>query len=55
MLYKIVMTSGWTDKDMYTGLTEREAWEICEGYGWEYCDENSFVWDLTIVEDESGY
>jgi len=52
MTYKIVMCSiGGTRKDMYTGLTEKEAEEICEGYGWEACLDGGYVWDLEIEEE----
>ena len=49
--YKIVMKSwGGTKKDMYTDLTEEEAIEICEGYGWEVAPDGGYVWDLEVEE-----
>ena len=51
--FKIQMVSlGGTRRDMYTGLTEEEAIEICESYGWEVDPEGGYVWDLDIVEDD---
>lgn len=51
--YKIQMVSlGGTRRDMYTGLTEEEAIEICESFGWEACPDGGYVWDLDIVEDD---
>jgi hypothetical protein len=52
MTYKIVMTAGRIHRDMYTGLTEEEATEICEGYGWEVAPDGGFVWDLEIEEED---
>lgn len=49
---KIIMSTGFTTKDMYTGLTWDEAQEICEGYGWQVAQENGLVWDLDIVEED---
>ena len=51
-MYRIMMVSmGGTRRPMYSGLTEAEAEEICEGYGWEVSPEGSYVWDLEIEED----
>ena len=50
--FKIQMISaGGVRHDLYCGLTEEEAIEICQEYGWEFCDENRFVWDLDYVEE----
>ena len=47
---KIVMKSwGGTKRDFMGGLTEREAVEICEGYGWHFAD--GYDWDLDIEEE----
>lgn len=52
MTYKIVMTSwGGTRRDMYTGLTEKEATEICESYGWTVAPDGGYEWDLEIEEE----
>ena len=50
-MYKVVMSTGWTTRDMYTGLTEEEAIELCESYGWEVAPDGGLVWDLSIVEE----
>lgn len=53
MTYRIVMTSmGGTKRTMYTGLTEKDAVDICEGYGWEACPDGGYVWDLDIEEED---
>ena len=51
---KIVMRAGSVKRDMYTGLDEKTAEEICEDYGWEVAPdgEGSFVWDLEIEEED---
>ena len=51
--FKVVMCSmGGTRQDMYTGLTEQEAIDICEEYGWEVSPDGGYVWDLDYIEDE---
>lgn len=51
MTFKVQMVSmGGTRKDLYTGLTEHEAVEICESYGWVM--DEGYLWDLDIVEDD---
>lgn len=50
--YKIIMYSmGGTKMTMYTGLTYDEAFEICDGYGWQADLDNGYVWDLDIEEE----
>lgn len=49
--FKIRLSTGWSDRDMYRGLTENEAIEICESYNWQYMDENCFVWSMDYVEE----
>ena len=50
--YKIVRVSwGGTKRDMYTGLTEENAIEICEDYGWTACPDGGYEWDLEIEEE----
>ena len=51
MSYKIVMRAGSVKKDMYTGLDEKTAEEICDGYNWEVAPDGGFVWDLEIEEE----
>ena len=52
-MYKVVASTGFTTKDMYTGLTEEEATEVCESYGWQDASDGGLVWDLSIVEEVS--
>ena len=52
MTYRIVMTSwGGTRKEMFSGLTYKEALEICEGYNWTVCPDGGYEWDLEIEEE----
>ncbi len=51
MSYKIVMVAGRVKKDMYTGLDQATAEEICEGYDWQVAPDGGFVWDLEIEEE----
>ena len=53
MTYKVVMVAGNVRRDMYCGMTESEATECCEFYGWEVAPdgEGGFVWDLEIEEE----
>jgi hypothetical protein len=50
--FKIVMVAGRIKRDMYTGLDEATANEICEEYGWEVAPDGGFVWDLEIEEED---
>lgn len=54
MAWKIVMESGGgTVRDFASGFaTEKEAEEYAELYGWEFADENAFVWSLSVEEDD---
>lgn len=51
--FKVVMIGGTVKKDMYTGMTHKDAVDICENYGWEVAPdgEGGFVWDLDIEEE----
>ena len=52
-MYKIVMSSwGGTKHDFAVGLSEKEAVELCDSYGWEYSEDGGYVWDLEIEEDD---
>lgn len=51
MEFKIQLCSGAVRHDFIGGLTETEAIELCQHYGWEWQDENEFVWDMDYVED----
>jgi len=48
---QMVSTCGNVRRDMYKGLTEQEATDICEEYGWQVSPDGGYVWDLDIVED----
>ena len=51
MTYRIMMTSwGGTRKELYTGLTEKEAYEICESCEWVF--DTGYIWDLEIEEED---
>lgn len=58
--YDVIISSGKTEAVLFSGLTHRNAVELCASYGWEiqFGGEGSFVWDLEIVEhvkhDETG-
>ena len=44
-----------TKKDFTIGLnTEAEAERIADEHGWQYADENAFVWRLEVEEDHSA-
>lgn len=50
--YKVVMVSaGGVKHDFDCDLTEDEAFDICEMNGWEFQDENGFVWGLNYERD----
>lgn len=51
--YKIVMEScGGTSRDFMSGFdTWEEAEEMAESYDYEFCDENGFVWSLSVEEE----
>ena len=52
ILYKVVMVSaGGIKHDFINGLSQDEAFDICEMNNWEYQDENGFYWDLNFVRD----
>lgn len=51
-MYKIMMSSwGGTRREMYSGLSYKEALEICEDYGWVACPDDGYEWDLEIEEE----
>ena len=48
--YRIVMCSdGGTRKEMYSGLTEEAAYDMCRDYGWQV--DVGYVWRLEIEEE----
>lgn len=52
-MYKIIMVSpGGTKKDFQGGFNSaKEAEDVARESGYEYCDENGFVWRLDVVDD----
>ena len=53
MKFKIMMCSwGGTRREFASGLTEKEAIEICESLHWMYeSPEGGYTWDLEIEEE----
>lgn len=51
-MFKVVMCAQNMEKDMFTGLTEQEAEKFCIDNNWEFADENEFVRDLYVDEDD---
>ena len=50
--YKVIMVSdGGIKHDFVNGLTQNEAFEICEMNNWEYQDENGYCWELNFVRE----
>lgn len=39
-----------TSIELKDRLTEAEAESFCREYGWEWVDENEFVWDMDYEE-----
>lgn len=49
---KVYMTSGNGCEFLFQSCsTEQEAIDLCDGFGWEYIDDNGFRWSLEIRED----
>ena len=51
-MYKIVMKASRVRKDFLGSLSWGEAQNLCESYNWEWMDENGFVWELEIEEED---
>lgn len=49
--FKVVMIGGTVKMDMFTGLTHKDAVDICEDYGWTVAPDGGFEWDLDIEEE----
>ena len=43
-------SAGGTKKYFTEFETEAEAESLCREYGWEWVDENEFVWDMDYEE-----
>ena len=54
-MYKIVMKASRVKKDFLSGLSWDAAQNFCDSYNWEWTDENEFVWELEIEEDNVEY
>ena len=51
-MYKVTMSSdGGTTRVFASGLTNKQAFDICVNYGWRFIDENFFEWYLCIEEE----
>lgn len=46
-----MQSEGGTIYDFASGLTEKEALELCVQYDWKFMDENGFVWELYAEAD----
>ena len=46
-----IHSGGGTVLDFMGGLTEAEAVEIGDYYGWRWIDENGFCWDMDFDEE----
>lgn len=45
-----IKSAGGTKKHFTEFETEAEAESFCREYGWEWVDENEFVWDMDYEE-----
>ena len=52
-MYRIMLVSwGGIREELMGGLSSAEAEDICEGYGWVFCEEEGgCVWDLEIEKE----
>lgn len=48
--YVYLKSAGGTKKYFTEFETEAEAESFCREYGWEWVDENEFVWDMDYEE-----
>lgn len=53
-MYKVIMVSpGGVKHDLQGGFNSAiDAENYARENNWEYCDENGFVWDLDVVDDD---
>lgn len=50
-MFTVYLKSAGGTKKYFTEFeTEAEAESFCREYGWEYVDENEFVWDMDYEE-----
>lgn len=51
-MFTVYLKSAGGTKKYFTEFeTEAEAESFCREYGWEWVDENEFVWDMDYEED----
>ncbi len=51
-MFTVYIKSAGTKKYFTEFETEAEAESFCREYGWEWVDENEFVWDMDYEEGE---
>ena len=49
-MFTVYIKSAGTKKYFTECETEAEAESFCREYGWEWVDENEFVWDMDYEE-----
>ena len=52
MFIVYVKSMGGVKKYLTEFKTEAEAESFCREYGWEWVDENEFVWDMDYEEEK---
>lgn len=50
-MFKVIIRSRIVKHDFMSGLSFKEAEELCEEYDWVWVDENGFAWDMEIDDD----
>lgn len=51
-MFKVIIRCHMVKHDLMSGLSFKEAQEMCEQYDWTWIDENCFAWDMEIEDDE---
>lgn len=49
---RVYLVAGGGCKQLFHEGNKAECQELCEKYGWEYTDENQFVWSMELEEEE---
>lgn len=49
-MFVVYLKSGRVKRYFYEVETEEEAHRLCEEEGWEWMDENGFLWDMDYEE-----
>jgi len=47
---KVYLVAGGGCKHLFHEGSKKECEDLCELYGWEFKDENEFVWSMEIEE-----